>query len=62
MIDEHNNDVPYDFKNIQYVIPEVSIEYFQWGSIYKGMRNTSLDTIINDVQYYGYELSSTPSA
>ena len=53
MIDEFNNDVPYDFKNIQYQI-RPSFIYSQWGNAYVFSRNTALDMIIADVQYYGY--------
>lgn len=53
MIDEFNNDVPYDFKNIQYQI-RPGFTYSQFGSDYSFTRDASLDMIIADIQYYGY--------
>ena len=61
MIDEFNNDVPYDFKNIQYQI-RPGFAYNQWGGDYAFTRDASLDMIIADVQYYGYVGDKTPSA
>ena len=37
-------------------------QYFQWGSTYNVSRNTSLDTTIDGVQYYGYSCNIIPSA
>ena len=38
------------------------ISYFQWGTTYRVTRNSSLDTTIDGVNYYGYTCSSTPTA
>ncbi len=59
MIDEFNNDVPYDFKNIQYQT-RPGFTYNQWGQDYVFTRDASLDMIIADIQYYGYVGDSTP--
>ena len=61
MIDEWNNDIPYDFKNIIYVF-KTSFIYNQWGSNYEFIRDTSIDMNIDNVQYYGYVSTNTPSA
>ena len=61
MKDEWNNECPYDFKNIQYQT-RVGFNYSQWGNNYTFKRDSSLDTIIDDVQYYGYVGDSIPSA
>ena len=61
MIDEFNNDVPYDFKNIRYQI-RPTFTYNQWGGNYTFARDASLDMVITDIQYYGYVSDSTPSA
>ena len=61
MIDEFNNDIPYDFKNIIYVF-KTSFIYNQWGNNYEFNRDTSIDMNINNVQYYGYVSENTPSA
>jgi len=71
MIDEFNNDVPYDFKNILFVKNGIEaftfgtvpgINYNQWGSNYAVTRNEALDVVVSEVQYYGYTCSDTPSA
>lgn len=61
MKDEWGNECPYDFKNIQYQTRE-GFNYSQWGNNYTFKRDSSLDTIIADVQYYGYVGDSIPSA
>lgn len=61
MIDEWNNDIPYDFKNIQYE-ENVGFGYSQWGNQYVFSRNESLDKVIDGIQYYGYSSPATPSA
>ena len=61
MIDEFNNDVPYDFKNIQYQT-RPGFTYNQGGSNYAFTRNADLDMIIADIQYYGYVGDRTPSS
>jgi hypothetical protein len=61
MIDEFNNDVPYDFKNIRYQI-RPTFTYNQWGGNYTFERDASLDMIIADIQYYGYVGDRTPAA
>ena len=58
MIDEWNNDVPYDFKNIIYVVP-LSFIYNKNAYIYKFSRDTSIDMNINGTWYYGYITEST---
>ena len=58
MIDEWNNDVPYDFKNIIYVVP-LSFIYNKNAYIYKFSRDTSIDMSINGTWYYGYITEST---
>ena len=59
--DEWNNECPYDFKNIQFNVL-IGFNYFQWGSDYSFVRNSTLDEEINGVIYYGYTCSVTPSA
>ncbi len=61
MIDEFNNDVPYDFKNIIYQT-RPGFTYNQWGQEYTFTRDTGLDMIIADIQYYGYVGYRTPTA
>ena len=62
MIDEWNNDVPYDFKNIIYVV----VPYFLFSqnyskyTIYKFTRDASIDMSIDGTQYYGYISDYTP--
>ena len=58
MIDEWNNDVPCDFKNIIYVVP-LSFIYNKNAYIYKFSRDTSIDMNINGTWYYGYITEST---
>jgi hypothetical protein len=71
MVDEFNNDVPYDFKNILFVKNGIEaftfgtvpgINYNQWGTDYAVTRNEALDVVVSEVQYYGYTCSATPSA
>ena len=61
MIDEWNNDVPYDFKNIQYE-DKPGFTYTQWGKASYFSRSESLDKVIDGVQYYGYTTVDTPIA
>ena len=61
MIDEWNNDLPYDFKNI-IIVNNYNFQYFQWGTTYQFIRNESIDIVINNTQYYGYTSNSIPSA
>ena len=61
MIDEWNNDVPYDFKNIIYVF-KTSFTYNQWSRNFKFSRDTSIDMNIDGTQYYGYISEDTPPA
>lgn len=61
MIDEWNNDVPYDFKNIIYIF-KMSFTYKQWGNEYKFNRDRSIDINIDGTQYYGYVSENIPSA
>ncbi|NLZ95105.1 MAG: hypothetical protein GX921_04680, partial [Bacteroidales bacterium] len=61
MIDEFNNDVPYDFKNIQYLIGS-TFNYFQYGGNYTFVRDTSLDMEIGGIQHYGYVTGKVPSS
>ncbi|HPQ79100.1 MAG TPA: hypothetical protein PLG47_01445 [Candidatus Dojkabacteria bacterium] len=61
MKDEWGNECPYDFKNIQYQTRAL-FKYSQWGDNYTFRRDSSLDTIIEDVQYYGYVCVSIPSS
>lgn len=61
LIDEWNNDLPYDFKNILY-LKVMSFVYSQWGRQFEFTRNASLDKVIDGVQYYGYSSDATPSA
>lgn len=61
MIDEFDNDIPYDFKNIIYIF-KTSFIYKQWGDTYEFIRDTSIDININGTQYYGYVSEKTPSA
>ena len=62
MIDEWNNDVPYDFKNIIYIV----VPYFLFSqnyseyTIYKFTRDVSIDMSIDGTQYYGYISEYTP--
>lgn len=58
MIDEFNNDVPYDFKNIIYDIPMTADgEIKKYSSWYKAsvMRQTESDTIVAGVPYYAWK-------
>lgn len=61
MIDEFNNDIPYDFKNIMYE-DKKGFGYVQWGVNYTFVRNESLDKKIGGVQYYGYTSDVKPNA
>ena len=61
MIDEWNNDVPYDFKNIICLVTP-SFIYFQWGNTYLFRRDASIDISIDGIQYYGYISESKPPA
>ena len=61
MIDEWNNDVPYDFKNIQYEDKQ-GFTYTQWGKTSVFSRSESLDKMIDGVQYYGYVTDDAPIA
>ena len=61
MKDEWGNECPYDFKNIQYQI-RPGFNYSQWGTNYTFTRDSSLDMIIADVQYYGYVGDNIPGA
>ena len=61
MIDEWNNDLPYDFKNIQYV-DKIGFTYNQWGGTHDFVRSESLDKVIDGVQYYGYISNTKPTA
>jgi len=61
MVDEFNNDVPYDFKNIQYQT-RPGFAYTQWGGNHTFSRNAGLDMVIAGIQYYGYVGDSTPTA
>ena len=61
MKDEWGNECPYDFKNIQYQT-RPGFNYSQWGTNYNFKRDSSLDMIIADVQYYGYVGNSIPSS
>ena len=61
MIDEFNNDIPYDFKNIIYIFKQ-SFMYSQWGTTYEFTRDASIDMSIDGIQYYGYISNSTPSS
>ena len=54
MIDEWNNDVPYDFKNIIYTVKQ-SFIFKQLGNYYLFNRDTSIDKEnIDGKTYYGY--------
>ena len=53
MIDEWNNDVPYDFKNIIYTVKQ-SFIFKQFANYYLFNRDTSIDKNINGKMYYGY--------
>ena len=63
MIDEWNNDVPYDFKNILYTpdIPFVKVSIKAYGSYFSGVinRNSSYDIKANYKTYYGWDYSIT---
>src|SRR5574344_258893 len=59
MKDEFGNECPYDFKNVLYT---GYIGHSQWGPTYIVGRNSALDVVIDNVQYYGYSCDSTPSA
>lgn len=62
MIDEWNNDCPYDFKNIIYVFNKsfmVSDVFFQE---FKFIRDSSIDNVINGTQYYGYVTDNLSTA
>ena len=60
MIDEWNNDVPYDFKNIIYTVKQ-SFIFKQLGNYYLFNRDTSIDIQnINGKTYYGYITEVTP--
>ena len=61
MIDEFNNDIPYDFKNIIYIVKPYFI-YNQWGYNYQFNRDSAIDMNIDGTQYYGYITESSPSA
>ena len=61
MIDEWNNDVPYDFKNIQYEDKQ-GFTYTQWGKMSVFLRSEGLDKMIAGVQYYGYVADDAPIA
>lgn len=56
LVDEFNNDCPYDFKNIIYVFKRgFIITYSTYGLRKKRYdRNTSIDTTINGIPYYGW--------
>lgn len=57
MIDEFNNDVPYDFKNIVYE-ERPGFTYEQWGDTKTFVRDSSLDAD----GYYGWRAPGTPPA
>ena len=63
MIDEWNNDVPYDFKNILYTpdIPFVKVSIKAYGSYFSGVitRNSAYDINANGKTYYGWDYSIT---
>ena len=67
MIDEFNNDIPYDFKNILYSLDDaiVECEIQKYGSWFKGSftRDSSNDKVINNEQYYAwfYKVTAGPS-
>ena len=61
MIDEWNNDIPYDFKNIQYE-DKIGFTYTQWDSNYLFSRAENLDKTIDGVHYYGYVSETAPTA
>lgn len=61
MIDEWNNDVPYDFKNIQQE-KKKGFTYTQGGNTYNFVRAESLDTVVEGVRFYGYVSDTTPNA
>ena len=50
-------DIEYEGKKV-----EDKFNYFQWGTSYIFTREESLDKVINDVQYYGYQTTMTPDA
>ena len=62
MIDEWNNDVPYDFKNIIYVVVPYFLFSQNYGkyTTYKFTRDASIDMSIDGTQYYGYISEYTP--
>ena len=68
MIDEWDNDLPYDFKNIKYQLDEpiVSVVVAAYGTTFPGAltRNTSIDTSTGEGAYYGwnYKITAGPGA
>ena len=53
MIDEYNNDVPYDFKNIQFRIPEtIKLSYYNGYTFFTVFYDGT--TTISDQTYYVY--------
>lgn len=67
MIDEFNNDIPYDFKNIMYSLDDaiVECEIQKYGSWFEGSftRDSTNDKVINNEQYYAwfYNVTAGPS-
>lgn len=57
MIDEFNNDIPYDFKNIVYE-DRPGFTYTQWNQNYVFARDSSLDAD----GYYGWRTDRAPGA
>ena len=62
LIDEWNNDVPYDFKNIIYAVVPYFLFSQSYGeyTTYKFTRDASIDMSIDGTQYYGYISEYTP--
>lgn len=63
MIDEWNNDIPYDFKNIMFVNMEksnIKAEAYYYSSWFSGtlIRDNSLDKSINSSLYYAWILTN----
>lgn len=59
MIDDRENDCPYDFKNIIYVfVPSFKYRQASGDHIFK--RDESLDKVINGVSFYGFITDHTP--
>lgn len=65
MIDEHNNDCPYDFKNVLYMISEIAYEAKNYDSLFACSLTRSYedDKNVDDTTYFAwkYNITAGPS-